>query len=399
MTGSLNTVELGKVCTKIGVGLAMAVTPFMTEFGVKLIRNQNIRPNKFDDSSVVYLDPEFAAIQRNKTIRESDVVIVRTGANIGDACVVPKSFDGSQSFTTLLARPDKNQLHPHFLAQFVNSEFGRSEVERLMAGGGKENLNSGELERFRITLLPIKEQQQVADVLLCWDAAIERTEQLIAAKERSQKGLMQRLLYDGAPLYRLSDFVDRVTRKNATGNNHPLTISGKDGLVSQSQYFDKRIAAETTAHYTLLTRGEFAYNRSYSAGYPYGAIKRLNAHNEGIVSSLYLCFALKEEAPLLSDYLAYYCEAGGFNHQIHRYAQEGARNHGMLNVATSDFFAMTLPLPSLEQQTRVVNILNSSAQELALLRNSLRHLREQKRGLMQKLLTGQWRIKPSSSKE
>jgi len=169
--------------------------------------------------------------------------------------------------------------------------------------------------------------------------------------------------------------------------------------VSQSQYFDKRIAAETTAHYTLLTRGEFAYNRSYSAGYPYGAIKRLDAHNVGIVSSLYLCFALKKKVQLLSDYLAYYCEAGGFNHQIHRYAQEGARNHGLLNVATSDFFAMTLPLPLLEQQTRVVNILNSSAQELALLRDSLRHLREQKRGLMQKLLTGQWRIQPSSSKE
>jgi len=273
-------------------------------------------------------------------------------------------------------------------------------IRALSNTGSQENLNAGLIREIAFPLPDEADQIVIAKLLTEWDAAIEKTGQLIAAKERSQKGLMRRLLRnDSAPLRRLSNFVDRVTRKNTAWNNHPLTISGKDGLVSQSQYFDKRIAAETTEHYTLLKRGEFAYNKSYSAGYPYGAIKRLDAHNEGIVSSLYLCFALKKDAPLLSDYLAYYCEAGSFNHQIHRYAQEGARNHGLLNVATSDFFAMTLPLPSLEQQARVVNILNSSAQELALLRNSLRYLREQKRGLMQKLLTGQWRIKPSPSKE
>ena len=197
------------------------------------------------------------------------------------------------------------------------------------------------------------------------------------------------------PNNRLSSFVHRVTRKNTTGNDHPLTISGRDGLISQSHYFDKRIAAETTEHYTRIQRGEFAYNKSYSAGYPYGAIKRLDAYDEGIVSSLYLCFAIKPDASLLSDYLVHFCEVGGFNHQIHKIAQEGARNHGLLNVAADDFFAMKLPLPPVDEQARVVAILGNAGRELALLRASLEQLRRQKRGLMQKLLTGQWRLNES----
>lgn len=261
------------------------------------------------------------------------------------------------------------------------------------AGHGTGRLDTDALKDFMVRVPPREVQDGIVDVLATWDTAIEKTDRLIAAKERSQKGLMQRLLYRGAfPEHRLSEYVNRVTRKNTTGNDHPLTISGRNGLISQSHFFDKRIAAETTEHYTLLKRGEFAYNKSYSAGYPYGAIKRLDAYDEGIVSSLYLCFALKPNAPLLSDYLASFCESGSFNHQIHKFAQEGARNHGLLNVATNDFFAMTMPLPPVEKQARVVEILGSAGQELALLRKSLDQLRQQKRGLMQKLLTGQWRV-------
>ena len=84
-------------------------------------------------------------------------------------------------------------------------------------------------------------------------------------------------------------------------------------MISQSHYFDKRIAAETTEHYTLLKQGEFSYNKSYSTGYPYGAIKRLDAYEEGIVSTLYLCFALNPGAALLSDYLIQFCEVGRFS--------------------------------------------------------------------------------------
>lgn len=140
MKVTFDEVELMEVCSKVGVGLAMAVTPYVVGSGVTLIRNQNIRPNRFDSSSLLYVDQKFAASHSSKTIRTNDVLVVRTGANIGDACVVPELFDGSHSFTTLVARPRQGLLSSRYLTQYINSQFGRSEVERLMAGGGKGNL-------------------------------------------------------------------------------------------------------------------------------------------------------------------------------------------------------------------------------------------------------------------
>ena len=95
-------------------------------------------------------------------------------------------------------------------------------------------------------------------------------------------------------------------------------------------------------------------------------------HDEGIVSTLYLCFALDGSEAPISDYFAYYCEAGGFNHQIYQVAQEGARNHGLLNVTAEDFFSMTMPVPPRDVQKRVVKVLGAVMQELVLLRNPRR---------------------------
>ncbi len=386
MTESPNTVELGQVCTKIGVGLAMAVTPFVTEAGVKLIRNQNIRPNRFDDSSVIYLDPEFAATQKNKTVRENDVVIVRTGANIGDACVVPRSFDGSQSFTTLLARPDAKKLHSHFLAQFVNSEFGRSEVERLMAGGGKGNLNSGELERIRITLPPIEDQRRVADVLLCWDSAIEVTEKLIAAKERHYSHELSRLISRGQhPHAHVGSFAEEVSDRNRGGNEaRVLSVTNSRGFVLPEDQFERRVASADLSNYKVVRRGQYAYNPSRIN---VGSIARLDGWDDGVLSPMYVVFLL-DEAKVDSDYFLHWLKSHEARQRIKNSAQGSVRE----TVSFSEFAAITIPLPDKHRQNAIARYLNALRQEIDLLGQSVAALKTQKRGLMQKLLTGQWRL-------
>lgn len=260
-------------------------------------------------------------------------------------------------------------------------------------GAGRYKLNKAALQSIPIVLPSPEEQIAINQLFREWAVAVDVMQRLIEAKDLSRKALMQRVFGMGSyPRIRLSEFTRRVIRKNVEGNDHPLTISGAEGLVSQSRYFGKRIAAERAEHYTLLKRGEFAYNKSYSNGYPLGAIKRLDAHDEGIVSTLYLCFALDNSKAPLSDYFVYFCEAGGFNHQIYQIAQEGARNHGLLNITAEDFFSMTMPVPPRDVQERVVRVLGAAIRELALLREQLAALRAQKRGLMQKLLTGQWRL-------
>lgn len=365
-----------------------------SEIGVPLITARNVREGTIDFAVREYIEESAYDAWARRGLPVSGDVLFTTEAPLGNVALFPSSGRFAIGQRVVALRPLPDLIDAGYLLQFLLSPVGKKRIDLFATGSTAKGISSGQLHKLLVDFPPIAQQQKIASVLFQWDAAIEKTEQLIAAKESSQRGWMQKLVMDRLfPEHRLSEFVHRVNRKNTSGNGHPLTISGRDGLISQSHYFDKRIAAETTEHYTQLKRGEFSYNKSYSAGYPYGAIKRLDAYDEGIVSTLYLCFALNPDAPLLSDYLIQFCEVGGFNHQIHKVAQEGARNHGLLNVAADDFFAMKLPVPPIEEQSRVVAILGDAGRELALLRKSLYLLRQQKRGLMQKLLTGQWRVK------
>lgn len=310
------------------------------------------------------------------------------GKTRGQVAILGLDATINQACAAILLNPEADRDYV-----YQQLRFRYESIRALSNTGSQENLNAELIREIAFPLPPPKAQQEIAEALGAWDTAIQKTEQLISAKERSIKALMQQVFGTSTyPRLRLSEFTRRVTRKNVEGNGHPLTISGTEGLVSQSRYFGKRIAAEQAEHYTLLKRGEFAYNKSYSAGYPLGAIKRLDACDEGIVSTLYLCFALDETKAPLSDYFAYFCEAGGFNHQIYQVAQEGARNHGLLNVTAEDFFSMRMPVPPRDVQERVVRALSAAMREVAFLREQLAALRAQKRGLMQKLLTGQWRL-------
>ncbi len=147
----------------------------------------------------------------------------------------------------------------------------------------------------------------------------------------------------------------RSTRKNSTGCENVLTISAQMGLVNQREFYDKDIASEDKSGYFLMKNGEFAYNKSYSTGYPYGAIKQLTKYDEGIVSPLYICFAPK--AGTNTAFYTQYFEGGQYNREIYRVAQEGARNHGLLNIAVDDFFTGTLVEPSAGEQQKIAEIL------------------------------------------
>jgi len=145
--------------------------------------------------------------------------------------------------------------------------------------------------------------------------------------------------------------------------------------------------------YTLLHRNDFAYNKSYSAGYPMGAIKPLLAYEAGVVSSLYLCFRLREDVDADFDFFRHYFEAGLLNQEIEGIAQEGARNHGLLNVSVTDFFKLQLHVPSAPEQRRIAEVINVARAEEALLEAQVRALRQEKAALMSQLLTGKRRVK------
>ena len=155
----------------------------------------------------------------------------------------------------------------------------------------------------------------------------------------------------------LKTFANRINRRNVNNESSlPLTISAQFGLINQNDFFNKQIASRDLSNYILIKNGEFAYNKSYSADYPWGAIKRLDLYEKGVLSSLYICFSLSDN--VVSDYFVHYFESSKWHKQISDIAGEGARNHGLLNMSVSDFFETGHKYPTKEEQTKISNFLN-----------------------------------------
>ena len=154
---------------------------------------------------------------------------------------------------------------------------------------------------------------------------------------------------------KLGDLVDRVTRKNQDlVSELPLTISAQHGLIDQNEFFDKRVASKDVSGYYLIENGEFAYNKSTSTDAPWGAIKRLDRYENGVLSTLYIVFEIKENNPVDSDFLVSYYSTNLWHKGIHEIAAEGARNHGLLNIAPADFFETKLMIPQdIEEQKKI----------------------------------------------
>lgn len=209
-----------------------------------------------------------------------------------------------------------------------------------------------------------------------------RTEQDCPAGYKNCDGY---IIPDEWSVIRFNSLFKRLTRKNDENNQNVLTISAQQGLVSQMDYYNTLYASENKEGYSLLHRGDFSYNKSYSSEYAYGAIKRLDAYDKGIVSPLYICFTLQKGTN--SDFYLQYFEAGCFNREIYKIAQEGARNHGLLNVSTEDFFNSMLAFPPLAEQERIAEILMQCDKVIELKQKRIEEEKKKKKYLMQTLLS------------
>ena len=170
---------------------------------------------------------------------------------------------------------------------------------------------------------------------------------------------------------KLKDISKRVTRKNNDlVSERALTISAQFGLIDQEEFFQKKIASKDVSGYYLIKKGEFAYNKSYSTGYPLGAIKRLDKYENGVLSTLYILF---KAVDVDSDYLAHYYESDKWHREVSMCAAEGARNHGLLNIAPADFFNTRLVIPKELEEQRAIgtyfinldNLINSNQEKIS----------------------------------
>lgn len=242
------------------------------------------------------------------------------------------------------------------------------------------------------------EQEKIAACLSELDNFITVQCEKVNTLKEKKKGLMQQLFPkpgESTPQLRfpgfedewsekkMSDVFTRLTEKNSEDNKNVLTISAQYGLISQLDFFKKSVSASDVTGYYLLHKGDFAYNKSSSKEKPVGAIKPLKLYDKGVVSTLYICFRCKD--PNAIGFWEQYFDAGVFDKDIMTIAQEGARNHGLLNVPTNDFFGLSVKMPKPAEQLKIAECLSALDELIASESAKLDSLKDHKKGLMQQL--------------
>ncbi|GIO15363.1 hypothetical protein J19TS2_49180 [Cohnella xylanilytica] len=184
---------LSDVAERIFVGIATSTTGSYAETGVPILRNQNIKEDYLSTDDLLYITEEFSEANKSKKLKPGDVITVRTGYP-GITCVVPETFEGAQTFTTLVTRPRKELLNPYFLSRFINSDMGKRFVLGGQAGGAQKNLNVGVLEKMVVPLPPMEEQNKIVEILKSIDDKLVTEKQIKHRYEGIKQALMQVLL-------------------------------------------------------------------------------------------------------------------------------------------------------------------------------------------------------------
>ena len=266
----------------------------------------------------------------------------------------------SREYPVFYASDDNNL---DFIVQQINSsaEF-RSFCAEQKKGGTRTRLYYKNLCEFQMLIPNTEEQEKIATFLLTLDTLITLHQRKYDKLIQFKAAMLQKMFpqngadkpeirfkgfTDAWEQRKLSDMVERVTRKNENLESElPLTISAQYGLIDQNEFFDKRIASRDVSGYYLLKKGEFAYNKSTSSDAPWGAVKRLDRYEMGVLSTLYIVFALKEDGNIDSDFLVSYYDTDCWHKGVQAIAAEGARNHGLLNITPADYFETVLTVPS-----------------------------------------------------
>jgi type I restriction enzyme S subunit len=261
----------------------------------------------------------------------------------------------------------------------------------------KKRVHFSDFVTFKRMFPSLDEQQKIADYISTIDKRISLLKEKYALLEQYKKGVVQQVFSQEIrfkdengnefPKWKQTKFdkvFERVLEKNKENNLNVLTISAQQGLINQQKYFNKSVSAKDVKGYYLLKKGDFAYNKSYSKGYPMGAIKRLNNYDKGVVSTLYICF--KSRGDQHDAFWEQYFEAGLLNSEISKIAQEGARNHGLLNVSVVEFFRdIPVHAPIEKEQIRIADYLGALDKKLSLVSQQIEQTKTFKKGLLQQM--------------
>ncbi|MFS9292294.1 restriction endonuclease subunit S [Streptococcus mitis] len=359
-------------------------TPYYVEEGKFYLESNNVKNGKINYNSQIFINDEFYEKQRDKWLKTNDIVMVQSG-HVGHTAVIPEELNNTAAHALIVFTDYKKEVNPHFLNYQFQSNGKRKELDLISTGNTIKHILASEMKNFKMDFPTFEEQSAIGSLFRILDDLLASYKDNLTNYQSLKVTMLSKMFpkagqtvpeirldgFEGEWVEkRLKDISKRVTRKNNDlVSERALTISAQFGLIDQEEFFQKKIASKDVSGYYLIKNGEFAYNKSYSTGYPLGAIKRLDKYENGVLSTLYILF---KAVDVDSDYLAHYYESDKWHREVSMCAAEGARNHGLLNIAPADFFNTRLVIPKelAEQQalgayfSNLDNIINSNQEKI-----------------------------------
>ena len=361
--------KLSDIYDSIGNAFVGTATPYYAEQGHFYLESNNVKDGQINHNSEIFINDEFYEKQKDKWLHTGDMVMVQSG-HVGHAAVIPEELDNTAAHALIMFRNPKEEIEPYFLNYEYQTDKAKKKIENITTGNTIKHILASNMQEFVVDVPNYEEQKVIAGYFRNIDHLITLHQRKCDEVKTLKKYMLQKMFpqneqkipeirFEGFTeaweQRKLGDLVDRVTRKNQDlVSELPLTISAQYGLIDQNEFFDKRVASKDVSGYYLIENGEFAYNKSTSTDAPWGAIKRLDRYENGVLSTLYIIFGIKENNPVDSDFLVSYYSTNLWHKGIHEIAAEGARNHGLLNIAPADFFETKLMIPQdIEEQKKI----------------------------------------------
>ena len=365
--------------------------------GITFVKIEGINNLSINKDKCLFIDENTHNKELKRSILKEQDILFAIAGSLGKVAVVTKNILPANTNQALSIIRLKNKDYLNYILFVLQSRRMKKYIYKNLSVGAQPNLSLEQIGNFNF-FLPLKqEQEKIASFLISVDTRIKQLTKKEELLQQYKKGVLQKIFNqeirfkadDGSEFCeweekKLGEIFKRITTKNKEDNQNVLTISAQHGLINQEKFFNKSVSAKDVTGYYLLKKGDFAYNKSYSKGYPMGAIKKLNNYDKGVVSTLYICFRINSGYD--SSFYEKYFDSGFLNKELHKIAQEGARNHGLLNMSVVEFFNdIKMPVPSIEEQNKIANFLSSIDSKIEQTQKQLESSKEFKKALLQQM--------------
>lgn len=333
----------------------------------------------------------------------NDILMNIVGPPLGKIAILGDEYpEYNMNQAVLIYRCKEQLIDNGYFLSFLGSELAQQWLQsRSKKTSGQQNLTIQLCKELPTPVPPLPEQRKIAKILGVWAKAISTTEKLIETSEQQKKALMQQLLTGKKRLVNpdtgemfakewekthLKPLLKEEKSRNRDNRiTRVLSVTNHSGFVLPEEQFSKRVASDNISNYKVVKQGQFGYNPSRLN---VGSFACLNQFSEGVLSPMYVVFST-DATKLQKEYLSYWMQSNEAKQRVKNSTQGSVRE----SVGFDALCSFPFILPSLDEQNKIISVLSAADKEIEVLEAKLAHFKQEKKALMQQLLTGKRRVK------